>query len=134
MSIEAKIEALTAAVTALTAVLAGRAAPTVALSAAPAVVVPAPVASPPAPAPVAPPVAAMPAPPTFTAPPPAAPTAAPFSDAKGLMDYVMSAYKALGPQKGAQIQQVLTGLGVSTINEVKPEQYAALFAGVEALK
>ena len=76
----------------------------------------------------------MPAPPTFTAPPPAAPTAAPFSDAKGLMDYVMSAYKALGPQKGASIQQVLTGLGVSTINEVKPEQYAALFAGVEALK
>ena len=133
MSIEAKIEALTAAVTALTAALTTRAAPTVALSAAPAVVVPAPVAAP-APAPVAAPVATMPAPPTFTAPPPAAPAGAPFSDAKGLMDYVMSAYKALGPQKGAQIQQVLTGLGVSTINEVKPEQYAALFAGVEALK
>lgn len=131
MSIEAKIEVLTAAVTALTAALTTRAAPTVALSAAPAVVVPAPVA---APAPVAPPVAAMPAPPTFTAPPPAAPAGAPFSDPKGLMDYVMNAYKALGPQKGASIQQVLTGLGVSTINEVKPEQYAALFAGVEALK
>ena len=137
MSIEAKIEALTAAVTALTAVLAGRAAPTVAAAPAPVAVAPAPVAVPApvaAPAPVAPPVVAMPAPPTFTAPPVAAPTAAPFSDAKGLMDYVMSAYKALGPQKGAQIQQVLTGLGVSTINEVKPEQYAALFAGVEALK
>ncbi len=131
MSIEAKIEALTAAVTALTAVLAGRAAPTVAAAPAPVAVAPAPVA---APVPVAPPVVAMPAPPTFTAPPPAAPAGAPFSDAKGLMDYVMSAYKALGPQKGAQIQQVLTGLGVSTINEVKPEQYAALFAGVEALK
>ena len=130
MSIEAKIDALTAAVTALTAALTTRAAPTVALSAAPAVVAPAPVA-----APVAPPApVAMPAPPTFTAPPVAAPTTAPFSDAKGLMDYVMSAYKALGPQKGASIQQVLTGLGVSTINEVKPEQYAALFAGVEALK
>ena len=131
MSLEAKIDALTAAVLALTAALAGRAAPTVAAAPAPVAVVPAPVA---APAPVAPPVVAMPAPPTFTAPPVAAPTAAPFSDAKGLMDYVMSAYKALGPQKGAQIQQVLTGLGVSTINEVKPEQYAALFAGVEALK
>ena len=126
MSIEAKIEALTA-------VLAGRAAPTVAAAPAPVAVAPAP-APVAAPVPVAPPVVAMPAPPTFTAPPPAAPTAAPFSDAKGLMDYVMSAYKALGPQKGAQIQQVLTGLGVSTINEVKPEQYAALFAGVEALK
>lgn len=131
MSLEAKIEALTAAVTALTAVLAGRAAPTVAAAPAPVAVALAPVA---APVPVAPPVVAMPAPPTFTAPPPAAPAAAPFSDAKGLMDYVMSAYKALGPQKGASIQQVLTGLGVSTINEVKPEQYGALFAGVEALK
>ena len=131
MSLEAKIDALTAAVTALPAVLAGRAAPTVAAAPAPVAVAPAPVA---APVPVAPPVVAMPAPPTFTAPPPAAPAGAPFSDAKGLMDYVMSSYKALGPQKGASIQQVLTGLGVSTINEVKPEQYAALFAGVEALK
>ena len=130
MSLEAKIDALTAAVTALTAVLAGRAAPTVAAAPAPVAVVPAP-----APAPVAPPVVAMPAPPTFvTQPLVTAPAAAPFSDAKGLMDYVMSAYKALGPQKGASIQQVLTGLGVSTINEVKPEQYGALFAGVEALK
>ena len=131
MSLEAKIDALTAAVTALTAALTARAAPTVAAAPAPVAVAPTPVA---APALVVPPVAVMPAPPTFTAPPVAAPTAAPFSDAKGLMDYVMSAYKALGPQKGASIQQVLTGLGVSTINEVKPEQYAALFAGVEALK
>lgn len=133
MSLEAKIDALTAAVTALTAVLAGRAAPTVAAAPVPVAVAPAPVVAP-APAPVAPPVATMPAPPTFTAPPPTAPAGAPFSDTKGLMDYVMSSYKALGPQKGAQIQQVLTGLGVNTINEVKPEQYAALFAGVEALK
>ena len=50
------------------------------------------------------------------------------------MDYVMSSYKALGPQKGAQIQGVLGSLGVSTINELRPEQYGALFAGVEALK
>jgi hypothetical protein len=50
------------------------------------------------------------------------------------MDYVMSSYKALGPQKGAQIQGVLSSIGASTINEVKPEQYGALFAGVEALK
>lgn len=131
MSLEAKIGELTAAVNALVAALGQRPAPTVAAAPAPVAVAPAPVA---APVPVAPPVVAMPAPPTFTAPPVAAPTAAPFSDTKGLMDYVMSAYKALGPQKGAQIQQVLTGLGVSTINEVKPEQYAALFAGVEALK
>jgi hypothetical protein len=128
MTIEAKLDSLTAALVALVAVL--DRAPTVAA---------APVAAPvPAPttvaAPVAAPVAAMPAPPTFVAPPPAAPAGAPFHDPKGLMDYVMSSYKALGPQKGAQIQGVLSSIGASTINEVKPEQYGALFAGVEALK
>jgi hypothetical protein len=129
MTIEAKIEALTAAVVALTAALGNRM-PTVAAVATP---VATPVA---APAPVAPTVAVvpMPAPPTFVAPPPAAPAGAPFSDPKGLMDYVMSSYKNLGPQKGAQIQGVLGTLGVSTINEVRPEQYGALFSGVEALK
>jgi hypothetical protein len=138
MSLELKIEALTAAVTALTAQLqAGN------------VAAPAPVAPTPAPVVQAAPVAApvMPAPPTFT---PAAmapamnplPTAtatsttssAPFSDPKGLIDYVMGAYKALGPQKGALIQGVLTGLGYQNINDVKPEHYAALHTGVEALK
>ncbi len=140
MSLELKIEALTAAVTALTAQLqAGNVAAPAPVAPAPAPVVqaapvtvtfvdtPAPVAAAPAPA--------MPAPPTFTAPVAApAATGAPFSDGKGLIDYVMSAYKALGPQKGAQIQGVLTGMGYQNINDVKPEHYGALFAGVEALK
>lgn len=133
MSLELKIEALTAAVVALTAKLESS------NVAAPAPVAPAPapvVQAAPAPAPT--PVAAapaMPAPPTFTAPV-AAPvaTGAPFTDGKGLIDYVMSAYKALGPQKGAMIQGVLTGLGYQNINDVKPEHYGALFAGIEALK
>lgn len=127
MSLEAKIEALTQAVVALTAKL----------EVAPA----APVAQPaPAPAPaipmVPPPAApAMPAPPAFIAPAPAAPAAgAPFSDGKGLIDYVMGAYKTLGPVKGAEIQKVLTGLGYGNINDVKPEHYGALCQGVEALK
>ena len=132
MSLEAKIEALTQAVIALTAKLESTnvapAAPAVNPAPAPA---PVPVAAP-APAAAAP---AMPAPPTFQPAPAApAPTGAPFSDPKGLIDYVMSAYKALGPQKGAQIQQVLTGLGYGNINDVKPEHYGALHAGVEALK
>lgn len=78
----------------------------------------------------------MPAPPTFAAPVSvaAAPSGAPFADGKGLIDYVMGAYKALGPQKGAQIQGVLTGLGYQNINDVKPEHYAALHTGIEALK
>ena len=77
----------------------------------------------------------MPAPPAFVAPAAApAPTGAPFSDNKGLIDYVMGAYKAMGPQKGAAIQNVLTQLGYQNINDVKPEHYGALFAGVEQLK
>ena len=134
MSLEAKIEALTAAVVALTAKLGS-----VNVSApAPVAQAPAPVAAP-APvyaAPVAAPAPGMPAPPTFMAPPvPAATvTGAPFSDGKGLIDYVMGAYKALGPQKGAMIQGVLTGLGYQNINDVKPEHYGALFQGVEQLK
>jgi hypothetical protein len=135
MSLELKIEALTAAVTALTAQLqAGN------------VSAPAPVAPTPAPvvqaAPVAAPITvsvtaapAMPAPPSFVMPAPApVASGAPFTDGKGLIDYVMGAYKALGPQKGAMIQGVLTGLGYQNINDVKPEHYAALHTGVEGLK
>jgi hypothetical protein len=141
MSLESKIEALTAAVIALTAKLESNnvapVAPVVITSAAPAA--PQTVTVQPAPAPVAPPapVVAMPAPPTFMAPAPVAAAAvvgAPFSDPKGLITYVMSAYTALGPQKGAMIQGVLTGLGYQNINDVKPEHYGQLFAGVEALK
>jgi hypothetical protein len=151
MSLENKIEALTAAVIALTAKLESSN-----------VSAPAPVAPAPAPVVQAAPVIVnqplvtpvsvaaapvMPAPPSFT---PAAvapamnpsPTAtatsttssAPFSDPKGLIDYVMGAYKALGPQKGSLIQGVLVGLGYQNINDVKPEHYAALHTGVEALK
>ena len=77
----------------------------------------------------------MPAPPVFIAPVAApAPAGAPFSDSKGLIDYVMSSYKAMGAEKGGRIQQVLVGLGYQNINDVKPEHYAALFAGIEALK
>jgi hypothetical protein len=138
MSLEQKIDALTAAVVALTAKLESSN-----------VAAPAPVAPTPAPVVQAAPITvsvvdtpapvaaatAMPAPPAFTVPV-AAPvaTGAPFTDGKGLIDYVMGAYKALGPQKGAQIQGVLTGMGYQNINDVKPEHYGALFVGVEGLK
>ena len=80
--------------------------------------------------------APVPAPPVFAAPAPAPAqgSAAPFTDVKGMIDYVMGVYRELGPQKGAQIQNVLTGLGYQNINDVKPEHYSALFQGVEALK
>lgn len=136
MSLESKIEDLTAAVHALVAAMGQR--PVQAATVAP-VLVPAPVPAPvPALVPAAAPVvaAAMPAPPTFAAVPAAPPAAVsvPFTDQKSLITYVMGAYSALGPTKGAQIQGVLTSLGCANINDVKNEQYAALFAGVEALK
>lgn len=132
MSLESKIEALTAAVQALTAKLeSGNVAPAAPVAPAPAPVVKA------APAPVAA-APAMPAPPVFVNPKPYVPMDAPapsmFTDPKGLIDYVMGAYKALGPQKGASIQGVLVGLGYQNINDVKPEHYADLFNGIEALK
>jgi len=133
MSLELKIEALTAAVVALTAKLeAGNVSAPAPVAQA---VQPAPVVAPVVAAPVVAPAPAMPAPPTFVAPQPAlAPTGAPFSDGKGLIEYVMASYKALGPQKGAAIQNVLTNLAYTNISDVKPEHYAALYAGVEALK
>ena len=109
----------------------------------PAPVVAAPVAAPVIVAPVIAPVVAapvaapvMPAPPSFAAPvvAPVVPGTAPFSDPKGLIDFVMSSYKALGAVKGAGIQGVLTGLGYQNINDVNPAHYGALFTGIEALK
>lgn len=136
MSLEAKIEDLTAAIHALVAAMGQRPAQAATVAAAP-VAAPVPAPAPVVAAPVAAPAPVMPPPPTFSAPPvaaPAVPAAVPFGDQKSLITYVMGAYSALGPQKGAQIQNVLTSLGCTNINDVKPEQYAALFAGVEALK
>ena len=132
MSLETKIEALTAAVIALTAKLESS---NVALVAS--VVESAPMAKPVVESMPVVQAPQMPAPPAFVAPAPApTPVAggAPFADGKGLIDYVMASYKTLGPQKGAQIQNVLTGMGYANINDVKPEHYGQLFAGVEALK
>jgi len=110
---------------------------------APVVAAPLPVIEPvAAPAPVvatpAPVAAQMPPPPVFYAPAQSAPahvaTSAPFSDPKGLLAYVIASYNALGAQKGAGIQQVLVANGYQNINDVQPDHYAALYAGIEALK
>jgi len=78
----------------------------------------------------------MPAAPTFEPVIEAAPAAnaAPFTDGKGLIDYVMTIYKELGPEKGAKIQGVLTELGLQNVNELRPTEYATFYAKVEALK
>ena len=98
-------------------------------------VIPAPVAVTIPALPVAPPVAVVPPIPVAAVTPAAAsPSNPPFVDQKGMIKYVMDTYKALGASRGADIQAVLTGIGTSNINEVKPEHYAALLAGIEALK
>lgn len=92
-------------------------------------------------APVAVPAPVAPAP-VFTAPAPApapiapvqAAAACPITDQPSLVAYVMTSYKEMGPIKGNQIQGVLAAMGITNINEAKPEQYAAIHAGVEALK
>ena len=133
--LEVKIEELTKAVIALTELIgkieAGKTVEPVKAEK--------PVKAEPKPAPVveAAPVEAapvMPAAPTFEPAPVAAAPAVPFSDGKGLITYVMDVYKLLGAEKGAQIQSVLVNLGYQNINDVKPEHYNALFAGIEALK
>lgn len=131
MSLENKIEVLTAEVVKLTAALVALNIPQMSASAPVAPAAPAPFT----PAPVAPaPAVQMPPPPSFMAPVAPAAPAVPFNDGKGLIAYVMESYKVLGPEKGVGIQNVLTGLGYGKINEVKPEHYAALVAGIESLK
>ena len=78
----------------------------------------------------------MPAPPSFEPVVEAAPVAnaAPFTDGKGLIDYVMTVYKELGAEKGAGIQGVLAEMGLNNVNEVRPAEYGTFFSKVEALK
>ena len=92
-------------------------------------------AAPAAPAAPAVPAFAMPlpAPAPAMAPAPATP-AAPFTDGKGLMEYVMGKYRALGPVKGGMIQNVLSEIGCKNINEVQPAQYGEFHARVEAIQ
>ena len=76
----------------------------------------------------------MPAAPTFE---PACPTSVepscPITDGKSLIDFVMSRYKELGAEKGAQIQGVLTDMGLQNVNEVRATEYAEFYAKVMAL-
>ena len=77
------------------------------------------------------------APVTVTAPsaPIAAPvTAVAFPSKQDMMDFVISSYKALGPEKGAMIQGVLESMGYKNINDVPDTQWGQLKTGIESLK
>ena len=136
MSLEAKIETLSVLIGELIKTLDKGTVLTQAPAPAP---VAAPVAPPPAPAPApAPaPVAAapvMPPPPVFASAPIPPAESLPFHDSTTLVAYVMGVYRQIGPAKGAGIQNVLTSIGASNLTDVKPEQYAQFYAGIEALK
>ena len=90
-----------------------------------------PVFTPAAPTPTAP-VMAIPTPVAVAAPTPV--SASPFSDKNAMMDFVMTSYRALGAEKGAKIQDVLTTIGYKNINDVPVEKWADLKAGIEGLK
>lgn len=135
MSLEQAIQNLTAEVIALRQTLQKNEAQ---VPVAPAVPAPAPAAPVAAPV-VAPPVAAPvipPAPiaaPVPAAPVPAAPAGVPTSIAE-LQRYVMETYKAIGPEKGASIQAIITACGVANINEINPAHFGYVFEQVERLK
>jgi hypothetical protein len=76
----------------------------------------------------------MPAAPTFESVALDTTPKAPFTDGKGLIDYVMTAYKEMGAEKGAKIQGVLVEMGLQNVNELRPTEYDAFYAKVEALK
>ena len=90
-----------------------------------------PVFTPAAPTPTAP-VMAIPTPVAVAAPTPV--SASPFSDKNAMTDFVMTSYRALGAEKGAKIQDVLTAIGYKNINDVPVEKWADLKAGIEGLK
>ncbi len=154
MTIESKIDALTKAIESLTAALIQKVQqPDVVVVesapvATPVVVVEAPVE---APQPVAAPVvieptivpivsnspvtATMPPLPSFEPPKVEKEKVAPFGDVKGMIEYVTAAYKSMGAEKGAKIQQVLVNMGVHNINDITTQEgFDDLYLGVEALK
>ncbi len=74
----------------------------------------------------------MPAPPSFLAATPA-PTAVPFTDQKGMVNWMVGMHGTLGAN-GDKMQGVMEALGYVNINDVTPEHYAALYQGIEALR
>ena len=56
-----------------------------------------------------------------------------FSSKEEMTQFVINSYRALGAEKGALIQGVLTAMGYANINDVDPARWGELKAGIEAL-
>jgi hypothetical protein len=102
---------------------------------------PAPVPMPTAPVIPLPTAQAAPVPvPQYVPPQPATPApmpgnghAAPFSTPAEFTNYCMQKYRDLGPVKGPMLQTIINQLGHTSLNAVRPDQYAEFYAKVEAL-
>jgi hypothetical protein len=126
MSIESNLESIAKSL----AVIAERYSPQMQL---PLTVTPAAAPTPvPVPTPAAAPIP-VPAPAAVPVPTPVLASPAPFADAAGLMEYIKTKYRTLGPIKGGLIQNVLTEIGCRNINEVTPGNYGIFFQKVEAI-
>lgn len=56
-----------------------------------------------------------------------------FSSKEEMTQFVINSYRALGAEKGALIQGVLTAMGYANINDVDPARWGELKAGIEGL-
>ena len=56
-----------------------------------------------------------------------------FASKEEMTQFVINSYRALGAEKGAMIQGVLTAMGYANINDVDPARWGELKAGIEAL-
>ena len=91
---------------------------------------PVPVIVPPTP-PVAVPTAGVSVPPAAPVTPVIDPSC-PITDAKSLMDFLMTSFKS-NPTLGAKIQDVLQSVGCKAVNEVQPQHYRAVYDGVTSI-
>lgn len=72
--------------------------------------------------------------PVVAAPAPVSPSSSTvFASKEEMTQFVINSYRALGAEKGALIQGVLTAMGYANINDVDPARWGELKAGIEAL-
>jgi len=79
--------------------------------------------------PVVAPVVAAPVAPVVVSPS----SPAVFASKEEMTQFVINSYRALGAEKGALIQGVLTAMGYANINDVDPARWGELKTGIEAL-
>ena len=59
--------------------------------------------------------------------------ASPLNTPDDVQAYCAHKFKTGGPNKGAEMQAVLTGLGHANLNTLRPDQYAEFYAKIEAI-